>query len=111
MDGPPVATTVPLTSSGSGSPSRRTGSSRLVLREFPDGGGSAGGTFYGDYAGLDAANNAIPFWSDTRNRNLFACRDNAGVTFPPSVCGGKPNDTTLNDQDTYTSNLAVPSTG
>jgi hypothetical protein len=57
--------------------------------QFPEGGGSAGGTFYGDYAGLDAATNANPLWSDTRNPDLFACRDASSgqVTLPPSVCG------------------------
>ena len=92
---------------------RVTNSSMPFPTQFPEGGGSAGGTFYGDYAGLDAATNANPLWSDTRNPDLFVCRDaSAGqVTLPPSVCGGKTNDTTLNDQDTYTANVAVPSTG
>ena len=49
----------------------------------------------------------------TRNPDLFVCRDASSgqVTLPPSVCGGKTNNTTLNDQDTYTANVAVPSTG
>jgi len=71
---------------------------------------SAGGTFWGDYTGLTAVDNAYPFWSDTRDPDLFVCTDSAGnVTLPPSVCGGTTLGTTLNDQNAYTAALAVPS--
>ena len=91
---------------------RVTSSSMPFPTQFPEGGGSAGGTFYGDYAGLDAATNANPFWSDTRNPDLFACRDAGGnVTTPPSVCTGQSNGTPLNDQDAYVANVSIPNTG
>jgi hypothetical protein len=71
---------------------------------------SAGGTFWGDYTGLTAVDNAYPFWSDTRDSDLFVCTDSAGsVTLPPSVCGGTTLGTALNDQNAYTAALAVPS--
>jgi hypothetical protein len=78
--------------------------------QFPEGGGSAGGTFWGDYTGLTATDNAYPFWSDTRDPDLFVCTDSAGaVTLPPSVCGGQSLGTTLNDQNAYTAANSVPS--
>ncbi|TME20970.1 MAG: hypothetical protein E6I68_12045 [Chloroflexi bacterium] len=77
--------------------------------QFPES-GSAGGTFWGDYTGLAAADNAFPIWSDTRDLDLFVCVDSAGnATLPPSVCGGTTLGTTLNDQNIYTAALAVPS--
>ena len=72
----------------------------------------AGGVFWGDYAGLDAATNANPLWSDTRNPDLFACRDASGnVTTPPNVCTGQSNGTPLNDQDVYDANVSIPNPG
>ena len=76
--------------------------------QFPEGGGSAGGTFWGDYTGLTAVDNAYPFWSDTRDPDLFACTNAGNVTLPPSVCGGTTLGTTLNDQNAYTAALSVP---
>ena len=63
------------------------------------------GTFWGDYAGLTAVDNAYPLWSDTRNGSVALC---PGTT-APSVCGAKDaSGTTLNDQDIYTAALPVP---
>ena len=65
------------------------------------------GTFFGDYTGLAADNNAHPFWMDTRNPDLFTCGT------PPSLCTASTNQggqtLVLNDQDVYTANLSVPS--
>ncbi len=64
------------------------------------------GTFWGDYAGLTAVDNAYPLWSDTRNGSIALC---PGTTTAPSVCGAKDaSGTTLNDQDIYTAALPVP---
>jgi hypothetical protein len=69
------------------------------------------GTFFGDYTGMTAVDNAYPLWSDTRNPALFACRNAAGqVTAPPSLCMGSGGNADIaNDQDIYTAALAVPS--
>ncbi|MFL5967625.1 MAG: sialidase family protein [Gaiellaceae bacterium] len=69
------------------------------------------GTFYGDYTGLDAWENANPLWMDTRNPEVFsggACGSSAPVY---ANCTGTYSDTGLvaNDQDIYTANLPVPS--
>ena len=46
-----------------------------------------GGLFFGDYSGLSAGDTAHPFWMDTRDPELFVCRDSAGnITLPPDVC-------------------------
>ncbi|TMF60921.1 MAG: hypothetical protein E6H88_16130 [Chloroflexi bacterium] len=78
-----------------------------IPTQFPEGTYS---TFWGDYAGLDATNNAISFWSDTRDPDLFACpASGGGIALPPAVCGGSSGGTTLNDQNVYVANVAVPS--
>lgn len=88
--------------------SRATSSSMPVPTQFPESNGF--GAFWGDYSGLTASDNAYPFWSDTRDPDLFVCTDSAGkVTLPPSICGGTVNGHTLNDQNGYTAALAVPS--
>jgi hypothetical protein len=68
------------------------------------------GSFFGDYSGLSAEDVAHPFWMDTRDPELFVCRDSAGnVTQPPSVCtAGAPNAAVANDQNLYTRALAIP---
>jgi hypothetical protein len=68
------------------------------------------GDFYGDYSGLSAADVAHPAWMDTRDPNLFVCRDSAGnVTLPPSVCtASAPQAKVANDQNIYTQALSVP---
>ena len=67
-----------------------------------------GGTFYGDYAGLDATNRtAYPLWSDTRPVDLFLCPGTGTTSTPPAICeGGATNASVANDQDIYTA--AVP---
>ncbi|MEO8687627.1 MAG: exo-alpha-sialidase [Solirubrobacteraceae bacterium] len=69
------------------------------------------GTFFGDYSGLSAGSDvAHPFWMDTRDPDLFVCRDSAGkVTQPPSVCtAGADQAAVANDQNVYTRGLALP---
>jgi hypothetical protein len=68
------------------------------------------GNFYGDYSGLSAADTAHPYWMDTRDPELFTCRDSNGVvTQPPGVCtAAAENADVANDQNTYTRSLAVP---
>jgi hypothetical protein len=64
-----------------------------------------GGTFFGDYTGLTAIDNAYPLWMDTRSPELFVCPN----TTPPAVCtGDASNASVANDQDIYTAALAVP---
>ena len=69
-----------------------------------------GGLFFGDYSGLSAGDTAHPFWMDTRDPELFVCRDSAGnVTLPPDVCtAGAPNATVANDQNIYTDSISIP---
>jgi hypothetical protein len=66
--------------------------------------------FWGDYTGLTAVHKAHPIWSDTRNLDVFICRDAADkVTLPPSLClGSASNARVANDQDIYTAALGVP---
>ena len=53
---------------------------------------------------------ALPFWTDTRDPDLFVCRDSAGnVTLPPSVCtASAPNAAIANDENIYTDSRAIP---
>jgi hypothetical protein len=83
--------------------------------EFPE--SNQFSAFWGDYTGLDADTQAHPFWSDTRDPDLFACPNSSGtgVAFPPAVCGatvdnGAGTNVPLNDQNAYTANTAVPAT-
>ncbi|MCA1832763.1 MAG: glycoside hydrolase [Actinobacteria bacterium] len=50
-------------------------------------------------------------YSDTRNPELFACRDAGGnISLPPSVCTGSADNAPIaNDQDAYIAANAVPS--
>jgi hypothetical protein len=68
------------------------------------------GTFFGDYSGLSAGDVAHPAWMDTRDPDLFVCRDSAGnVTLPPSVCtAGATNAAVANDENIYTEALNIP---
>jgi hypothetical protein len=69
------------------------------------------GGFFGDYSGLSVARGtAHPTWMDTRDPELFACRDVAGrVTTPPSVCtASAPNASRANDQNIYSARFAIP---
>jgi hypothetical protein len=47
---------------------RVTSSSMPAPTQFPDANGQ--GQFYGDYIGMDAYDQAIPIWSDTRDPEL-----------------------------------------
>jgi hypothetical protein len=70
------------------------------------------GTFFGDYSGLSAEDVAHPYWMDTRDPNLYACRDSSGnVVTPPRVCTGPAeagNADRANDQNGYTQSLGIP---
>ena len=68
------------------------------------------GAFFGDYSGLSADDAAHPVWMDTRDVELFVCRDSAGnVTQPPAVCtAAATNAGVANDQNVYTRSIAVP---
>jgi hypothetical protein len=68
------------------------------------------GTFFGDYTGLTADVDAHPYWMDTRDLELFACRDAGGeVALPPSVCTAAADNADLaNDQNTYSSAVPIP---
>ena len=68
------------------------------------------GSFFGDYSGLTADDVAHPFWMDTRDPNLEACRDAAGnVTVPPAACTyGADNAQQANDENVYTQSLDIP---
>jgi hypothetical protein len=68
------------------------------------------GSFFGDYSGLSADEQAHPAWMDTRDPDLFVCRDSAGnVTQPPSVCtASAPNAALANDQNVYTDTVNIP---
>ena len=68
------------------------------------------GAFFGDYSGLSADDVAHPAWMDTRDPDLFVCRDSAGnVTQPPGVCtASAPNAPLANDQNVYTDALSIP---
>ncbi|MDA0165715.1 hypothetical protein OM076_35940 [Solirubrobacter ginsenosidimutans] len=68
------------------------------------------GAFFGDYSGLSADDVAHPAWMDTRDPDLFVCRDSAGnVTQPPGVCtASAPNAAQANDQNIYTEGINIP---
>ncbi|MGI8801693.1 MAG: hypothetical protein ACR2KV_05895 [Solirubrobacteraceae bacterium] len=67
------------------------------------------GRFFGDYAGLSALDVAHPFWSDTRNPDLFLCAGTGTPATAPALCtGGATNASTANDQDAFTDTLGVP---
>jgi len=91
---------------------RVTNTSMPPPTQFPESNGFS--AFWGDYTGLTADTQAHPFWSDTRDPDLFACPSSTGgIQTPPAVCGatvsnGNGADVTLNDQNAYTANTAVP---
>jgi hypothetical protein len=68
------------------------------------------GDFFGDYSGLTADDVAHPAWADSRDPDLFVCRDSAGhVTQPPSVCtAGADNAPYANDENVFTDAVAIP---
>jgi len=67
-----------------------------------------GGQFYGDYSGLDADTDALPYWMDTRDPELFPCPGSG----PPEVClgsfGSGPGAITANDENGYTASVGIP---
>jgi hypothetical protein len=65
------------------------------------------GLFFGDYSGLAVGARVHPFWMDTRDPEIFSCRNASGeVTLPPSVCTGPAtNASRANDQNVYTRGL------
>jgi hypothetical protein len=82
---------------------------RVTTSSMPPPTEFAGG-FYGDYSGLSADDVAHPVWMDTRDPQLFACRDAAGqVTLPPRRCtASAANAAVANDQNIYTASLPIP---
>jgi hypothetical protein len=66
--------------------------------------------FFGDYSALSADDTAHPVWMDTRDPELFVCRDSAGtITQPPALCpAAAPNAAVANDQNINTRSLPVP---
>ena len=79
---------------------RVTSRSMPAPTQFPDANGNS--LFFGDYAGLAAANDAHPLWMDTRDPELFACGS------PPAVCtGAYPDGHLANDQDIFTAAMKV----
>ncbi len=65
-----------------------------------------GGNFFGDYSALSAEDVAHPAWMDTRDPNLTACFDAAGV---PSAClATAANASPANDENIYTQALSIP---
>ena len=85
------------------------GTTRVTTASMPPATQFAG-AFFGDYSGLSAGDVAHPAWMDTRDPDLFVCRDSAGiVTQPPSVCtAAAPNAALANDQNIYTEALNIP---
>ncbi|MFZ0889309.1 MAG: sialidase family protein [Candidatus Binataceae bacterium] len=71
------------------------------------------GTFLGDYGGLTAlGKEALPAWADTRTRDLFLCPGTGTPGVPPTLCtAAAPNAAFANQQNVYTSAVAVPVPG
>ena len=93
---------------------RVTSSSMPPPTQFPESNGFS--AFWGDYTGLTADNQAHPFWSDTRDPDLFACpgATSGTIAVPPAVCGatvpnGNGDSIVVNDQNAYTANNSIPS--
>jgi hypothetical protein len=93
---------------------RVSSSSMPPPTQFPESNGFS--AFWGDYTGLAADTQAHPFWSDTRDPDLFACPGaTAGtIALPPAVCGstvpnGNGSDFPVNDQNAYTANTSISS--
>jgi hypothetical protein len=77
--------------------SRVTSSSMPPPTEFS-------GTFFGDYTGLAAWNQAFPIWADTRQTDLFVCPGGG----PPQVCTGtESNGLQANDQEIYADSVGI----
>jgi len=85
---------------------RVTSSSMPAPTQFPDANGQ--GQFYGDYIGMDASDQAIPIWSDTRDPELFICPGGGA----PKTCTGTyshpTGDVTANEEEIYASPVPIP---
>jgi hypothetical protein len=85
---------------------RVTSSSMPAPTQFPDANGL--GQFYGDYIGMDAYNQAIPIWSDTRDPELFVCPGGGA----PQICTGTyshpTGDVVANDEEIYAATVTIP---
>ena len=68
------------------------------------------GQFFGDYNALTADDVAHPFWMDTRDPNLEACRDSAGnvTRRRRRVHSDAENAPFANDENLYTQALSIP---
>ena len=71
------------------------------------------GQFFGDYTGLDAFDQALPLWMDTRDPDLFVCPGTATPGTPPDVCTGTESagfqtGVTANDEDIFTASVGIP---
>ena len=71
------------------------------------------GTFFGDYTGLDALDDAHPIWADTRDPDLFVCPGTAVPGTAPDVCTGTESagfqqGMNANDEDIFTASMPVP---
>ncbi len=86
---------------------RVTSASMPSPTQFPDAQGNS--LFFGDYSGLVAVRDAHPFWSDTRNQDLFLCPGTGAPGTPPAVCTlTEPNGLVANDQDVFTTAIGLP---
>jgi len=71
------------------------------------------GTFFGDYTGLAAWDDAHPLWMDTRDLDLFLCPGTGVSGTPPANCGGTESGgyqagMTANDEDVFTAGVGIP---
>ncbi|MBA3944249.1 MAG: exo-alpha-sialidase [Herpetosiphonaceae bacterium] len=67
------------------------------------------GQFFGDYTGLAATTDkAYPLWMDTHKPELFLCAVPTATTPPAACTASAANASVANDQDIYTSGVALP---
>jgi|SRR5947209_12264650 len=87
---------------------RVTSSSMPLTTQFPDAQGNS--LFFGDYTGLDVANNtAYPIWMDTRTKDLALCPGTGAPGVPPQVCTfTEPNGLKANDQEIFMAKVSIP---
>lgn len=85
---------------------RVTSSSLPLPTEFPSAQGN--GTFFGDYIGLAAGENAYPIWTDTRTLDLALCPGTGVVGVPPKVCtfASAPNGPLANNQSVFSASFS-----
>jgi hypothetical protein len=86
---------------------RVTPESMPLPTQFP--GSQGNGLAMGDYTGLTAVAGVHPMWTDTRDPDAFLCSGTAMPGVPPAVCTAtEPNGLPANDQNVFTTTLAVP---